>query len=133
MVLHRPVEPAGLLGNWLLLAGHIPEESSDWPRIPSRKNWIARAVAKAEFGCLAMHEPEPAIAMFQACHGNTYEPGTKKPKDPPRPFEEFDAECVVCRQRIALVLGTDHLKLHYTKCSPPKPQIRWPRSWRFWK
>jgi hypothetical protein len=75
---------------------------------------------------------EPRSDLWQACHENTYEPGTKKPRDSPSRFEEFDAECIVCHQRIALVLGTDQLKMHYSKL-PSKPQTRGPRKWwRLW-
>jgi arsenate reductase (thioredoxin) len=82
-----------------------------------------------------MQEPEPRIVLFEACHGKAYEPGTKKPKDPPNSFEEFDAECVVCRQRIALVLGSERLKLHYAKRSSPEPllPVRRPKKSRFWE
>jgi hypothetical protein len=88
---------------------------------------------QSKSGWSAMEERESRIAMFEACHGSTYEPYTKKPKEPPNRFEEFDAECAVCHQRVPLATGTDRLKLHYAKCLSTQGRAVRPKKWHFWR
>jgi hypothetical protein len=58
---------------------------------------------------------ESAYADWGPCRGSFYVPGSKRLSENPTRYEEFEADCLTCHQRIGMVVGTDRLKMHESK------------------
>lgn len=80
--------------------------------------------------------PRVEHAKWGPCLGDSYIEGTKQPTTRPSQYEDFQAECTVCHERIGLVVGTDHLKMHESKFTwvrkpwRPKPRPKLSRAQR---
>lgn len=64
------------------------------------------------------------------CRGSHFKEDTKKPTAYPDRYEEFTAECLSCGQRIGLVIGTNHLKMHESHVTWARNRLPLPKRMR---